>query len=134
MTGLNNQISANDANLGVVHTIRVLAEYTLGNGGTAVIGKVPANAIIVDAGIVVDTAFNAATTNTADIGTAGTPTGLGSALAAGTIGRILADEMATATILRPSEDQEMQVRINMTGAAATAGALYAYVNYVIGND
>ena len=134
MTGLNNTKQANDANLGVVHAIRALAEYTVGNGNSVSIGKVPANAVIVDAGIVVDTAFNAATTNTADIGTAGAPTSLGSALAAGTIGRILADEMATSTNLTPSEDQEMFVRINMTGAAATAGALYAYVSYVIGND
>ena len=134
MTGLNNTSQANDAQLGVIHAIRVKADYTVGDGNSVSIGKVPANAAIIDAGIVVTQAFNAGTTNTADIGTSGAVTGLASAIATSVVGRILADEMTTSAVLHPSADQEMFVKLNMTGTAPTTGILYAYVVYALGND
>lgn len=59
--------------------------------GTLTIGVIPAGAIVINAGVVVTTAFNAGTTNTLDIGTSADTDGFATLLALGTIGRIVAD-------------------------------------------
>ena len=99
------------------------------------LGFVPLGAIVVDAGVVVSTAFNSGTSDTLDIGTAADTDGFATLLTLVTIGRIVADEMATSNDLGPyTADTEIQAVYTPTGAAATTGAAEAYVRYLLDND
>ena len=99
--------------------------------GTITIGTIPAGAVIINAGVVVTTAFNAGTTNTLDIGTSGDTDGFATALALGTIGRIVADEMATSNDLYSTSEVTLQCVVTLSGTAATAGEGFVYVEYII---
>ena len=104
------------------------------NGSTLDVGVVPIGAVVVEAMVVVSTAFNGNATNTCDIGTAADTDGFATILALGTIGRILADEMATSNDLGPyTADTTIQCVVTST-AAATAGAGEVIVVYVLDND
>ncbi len=98
--------------------------------GTITIGTIPAGAVIINAGVVVTTAFNAGTTNTLDIGTSGDTDGFATALALGTIGRIVADEMATSNDLYSTSEVTLQCVVTLSGTAATAGEGFVYVEYI----
>src|SRR5687768_7986028 len=74
--------------------LRKKVSYLDGASGVVEIGTLPAGAIALRAGVVVTTAFNAATTNVLDIGTTADPDGFATDLAMGTVGVIAADEMA----------------------------------------
>lgn len=106
-----------------------------GNSGTAVtVGKLPAGAVVLSAGVVVTTAFNAGTSNVIDIGTTGDPNGFASAIALGTVGRIEADDMATSDDLYSASESEISATVNLSGTAATTGAGIVYVEYLPDND
>jgi hypothetical protein len=98
--------------------------------GTLTIGVIPAGAVVINAGVVVTTAFNAGTTNTLDIGTSGDTDGFATALALGTIGRIVADEMATSNDLYSTSEVTLQCVVTLSGTAATAGEGFVYVEYM----
>ena len=134
MALLNTTEQANDVSLSVVHTLRVKVSYTVGSGGVVSIGKVPAMAIVMDAGVVVEEAFNAGTANAMFLGRAGDPDSLATVLDVSLKGRLLANAMATSTTLHNAEDAEYIATLNMTGAAATQGVGYAYLIYAVGND
>lgn len=112
-----------------VHYFRRRIVYT--ETGTLTIGVIPAGAVVLNAGVVVTTAFNAGTTNTLDIGTSGDTDGFATALALGTIGRIVADEMATSNDLYSASEVTLQCVVTLSGTAATAGEGFVYVEYLI---
>ena len=94
------------------------------------IGVIPAGAIVINAGVIVTTAFNAATTNVLDIGTSGDDDGFATDLALGTIGRIAADELATSNDLYSTSEVTLTATYAQTGTAATAGEGFVYVEFI----
>lgn len=94
------------------------------------LGVIPAGAIVINAGVVVTTAFNAGTTNVLDIGTSGDDDGFATDLALGTIGRIAADELATSNDLYSTSDVTLTATYAQTGTAATAGEGFVFVEYI----
>lgn len=117
-----------------VHYLR--KSFTFADDGlTLTLGKVPAGAIVINAGVVVSTAFNAGSTNVLDIGTEADPDGFATDLALGTIGRVPADELATSNDIGPyAADTTLVAVVDLTGTAATAGAGEIYVEYIPDND
>lgn len=107
-------------------------KIVFGDSGTAVtVGVVPAGAIIIDAGVIVSTVFNAGTTNTLDIGTSADADGLASAIALGTKGRIVADDLATSDDLGPfTADTTITATPATSGTAATTGEGEVYVTFL----
>jgi hypothetical protein len=109
---------------------------TFSNLGTTVdVGVVPAGAIIIDAGVIVTTAFNSGTTDVLDIGTSADTDGFATDLDLRTAGRIVADEMATSNDLGPfATDTTIKAELAATGTAASAGAGEIYVAFIPDND
>jgi hypothetical protein len=118
----------------VVHTLRKGFTYA-DDGSTITMGVLPIGAIVIRAGVVVSTAFNAGTTNVLDIGTSGDTDGFATDLALGTVGVIVADEMATTNDAGPyTSDTTIQMVVDLTGTAATAGTGTAWVEFIVDND
>lgn len=100
------------------------------NGSAVEVGKLPPGAIVVNAGVIVSTAFNAGTGNVLDIGTSGDGDGFGTDLALGTIGNIVWDELATSNDLYATTEVTVTATPALTGTAATAGVGHVYVEYM----
>lgn len=117
-----------------VHYMR--KDFTFADDGSTLNfpNKVPAGSIIVGAGIVVSTAFNAGSGNVADLGTEADPDGLATDLALGTVGNIVWDELATSNDLYVTADTQYVVVVDLTGTAATTGVGHAYIQYIPDND
>lgn len=111
------------------HFLRKTVTY-LNNGSAVEVGVIPANAVVINAGVVVTTAFNAGSTNVLDIGTSGDDDGFATDLALGTIGRIAADELATSNDLYSTSDVTITATVALSGTAATAGEGIVYVEYL----
>lgn len=125
---------SNPSTARVFHTQQVhyfRRRITFSETGTLTIGSIPAGAVVINAGVVVTTAFNAGTTNTLDIGTSADTDGFATALALGTIGRIVADEMATSNDLYSTSEVTLQCVVTLGGTAATAGEGFVYVEYIV---
>ena len=125
---------SNPSTARVFHTQQVhyfRRRITFSETGTLTIGSIPAGAVVINAGVVVTTAFNAGTTNTLDIGTSADTDGFATALALGTIGRIVADEMATSNDLYSTSEVTLQCVVTLSGTAATAGEGFVYVEYIV---
>lgn len=103
---------------------------TFANAGTTVtLGTLPPGAVVVDAGVVVTTAFNGSSP-TLDIGTSGDTDGFATLLSLGTIGRIVADEMATSNDLYATTATTISCTLSaMSGASAGVG--FVYVEYLM---
>ena len=107
-------------------------EITYADNGTAkTLGYLPPGAVVLEAGCVVTTAFNAGTTNTLNMGTDADDDGFASLIALGTIGRIAADDMATSNDLYSTSERTITATVVLTGTAASAGAGIAYCTYII---
>jgi hypothetical protein len=116
---------------GTKSTQYVSRRINFNDSGVRVVGVIPAGAIVINAGIVVTTAFNAATTNVIDLGTGGDGDGFATDLAGGTIGRIPADELATSDdLLNAASDVTITAEYAQTGTAATAGSCIVFVEYI----
>lgn len=115
---------------GLVHYI--VTELTFADSTQKEIGTVPAGATILKpiSGVSVNVAFNAATTNTIDIGTADNDDLYGSALAAGSIAFVPLDEAVSQKV---AADTTLYALYEQTGTAATAGSATAVIAYVLGN-
>jgi hypothetical protein len=100
------------------------------NGVTLTMGVLPAGAIVVAAGVIVSTAFNAGSTNVLDIGTSGDGDGFATDLALGTIGNIVWDELATSNDLYSASEVTITCAVALSGTAATAGVGHVYVSYI----
>lgn len=108
-------------------------EISYADGATAVItvGIIPAGAVVLRGGVVVTTAFNAASGNVLDIGTVADDDGFATDLALGTIGVINADEMATSNDAYVTTDTTIIATLALTGTAATAGAGFVWIEYIL---
>lgn len=100
--------------------------------GAITIGKLPAGAAIVDAGIIITTPFAGGTPQTLTLGTAGAATGLSTALTLTAAGKQAANALGTSTILYQAADTDIVATLS-AGATPSAGAGYAYVVYIIAN-
>ena len=111
----------------------LMADFVFASAAvTITLGTVPAGATVIDAGVVVSTAFNSGTSDKLDIGTDGDTNGMATLLELQTIGRIVADEMATSNDLGPyAADDIIQAVYTPVGTAATAGAGRVYVEYLV---
>ena len=78
-----------------IHYLRKKILYTDGVAAVIQVGTIPTGAIVLRGGVVIKTAFNAGSTNVLDIGTSADDDGFATDLAMGTVGVIVADEMAT---------------------------------------
>lgn len=96
---------------------------------TVEVGTIPANALVLRVGVRIDTAFNAGTTNTLDVGYVGAATAYFGAQAAGS------QAVAVATITFANQNPSavaptpIFVRYNTAGTAASAGAATVWVEY-----
>jgi hypothetical protein len=111
------------------HFLRKDISYT-DDGVTVTVGYLPPGAIVVSAGVVVSTAFNAGTGNVLDIGTSGDGDGFATDLALGTIGNIVWDELATSNDLYATTEVQVTADVALTGTAATAGTGHVYVEFI----
>lgn len=96
------------------------------------IGTLPAGAAILDAGVVVTTAFAGGTPQTLDIGVGADTDGLASAIVLTTAGNIKADAMQASDDLYLSADTAVNATLS-AGATTSAGAGYVWVSYIIAN-
>src|SRR3954462_13266787 len=93
--------SARNDGTQTIHYLRKSIAYTDGVAAVVTVGLVPINAVVLRGGVVITTAFNAGSTNVLDIGTLADDDGFATDLAMGTIGVIVADEMATSNDMGP---------------------------------
>ena len=118
-----------------VHYLRkALAYNTAATGVEVTVGTLPAGALVIGAGAYIVTVFNAASTNVIDIGTSGDPDGFATDLAAGTVGNIVWDELATSNDLYATTEVTVTANYAQTGTAATTGSAIIYVTYLANND
>ena len=103
------------------------------NGTETEIATLPANSQIFQITLDITTAFNAATTNTIDFGDGTTADQYADALAAGTLGRVLAtsDISQVGNLIDiGTSDITVTATYTQTGSAATAGAATVTVLYL----
>ena len=103
------------------------------NGTETEIATLPANSQIFQITLDITTAFNAATTNTIDFGDGSTADQYADALAAGTLGRVLAtsDISQVGNLVDiGTSDITVTATYNQTGTVASAGAATATVLYL----
>jgi hypothetical protein len=103
------------------------------NGTETEIATLPANSQIFQITLDITTAFNAATTNTIDFGDGTTADQYADALAAGTLGRVLAtsDISQVGNLVDiGTSDITVTATYNQTGTVASAGAATATVLYL----
>lgn len=113
----------------VVHYVSCPIVYTT---LSYTIGKLPAGAAIVDAGVFVTTPFAGGTPQTLDMGANGDADGLATALVITSAGLKAADELATSDDLYFAADADVTATLS-AGATPSAGAGYVYVGYIIVN-
>jgi len=100
-------------------------------GNTLKLVTLPAGALVLRGGVAVIEAFNAGTNNRANLGVAADADDFATLLALGTIGVIVADEMATATDFYSESERDVSVVVDVTGTAATTGKAIAWVEYLV---
>ena len=124
--------AARQTHLQVPHSIR--KTITFETAADTEIGTLPAGAVIDPAlsSVLIKTAFNAATTNTIDVGTAADDNLYATALAAGSVARVPFDEFTASNVL--SADTTLTVTYDQSGTAATAGEAEVVVVYHVDND
>jgi hypothetical protein len=112
-----------------VHYIRKRVNWNDSSIGTGVVfGTLPAGAMIVNQNVRCNTAFNAATTNALNVGTAAGGTQLFTdAATAGARSPTIAN-------LSFASDTDLFVQYAQTGTAATAGQADIVISYVPNND
>lgn len=100
------------------------------NGVVLTLGVIPAGAIIHRgiSGVIVNTVFNAGTTNVLDIGTAATGDFFATDLALGTRAFVAIDELVD---VRITTDTTLTATVQLSGTAATTGAATIIIAYII---
>lgn len=114
----------------MVHYLRKDFTYA-DDGKTLTVGVIPANSIVLKplSGVAVTTVFNAGSTNVADMGPS-TDSGTdlwATDLALGTLAFVPLDEAVTNLV---TVDTTVQIAVDLTGTAATAGAGIAIIAYI----
>lgn len=101
------------------------------SGASAKLIELPQNATVVDFKLVVDTAFNSATSDAVDIGDASDPDRYAAAANLQVAGLVAnpgtADDLSEST----SADVAINALLTSVGAAATAGSFRALITYVV---
>lgn len=131
-TSLNTGVSARDPNEQQVITLRKRITFA-DVAGTVTVGKIPAGASVTGGGIHIITAFNATTTNVANVGYIGATTNASAyatALTTAAVGFIVLDELATTTNIQGTVEHTVTVAPTETGAASTAGVADVIIQYV----
>jgi hypothetical protein len=116
----------------LVHYLRKTLLFS--DSGAKTVGVIPAGALILKpaSGAHVVTAFNAATTNTLDIGTDADGDLFATALAAGSANFVACDEAIGG--FRVNADTTVTATYNQSGTAASAGEAEIIVAYIPDND
>jgi len=107
------------------------------NGTTTTVATIPENSQILDIYVNVDTAFNAGTTNTFDIGDGSTSDQFADALAVGTQAQVRAtSDVSQIVNLKDvgSSGTNVVVTYNQTGTAASDGSAVVTVVYLQNNN
>lgn len=120
--------------LQAVHYLRKTIRYSDGASAVVTIGTLPAGAVVVAGAITVTTVFNSGTNNNVDIGTAGAPDGLATAVAMTSAGRKVFDELATSDDLVMAAETDIIATLGLTGTAASAGVAIVEVQFIVNND
>ena len=116
----------------VSNTMRGSITFASGGLVTAVfipLGVIPKGAWIIAAHLSIDTAFNAGTTNTVDLGTQGTPTQFIAAQAGATPGNFAAAASTLGKAAAAAADTIVGLRYNFTGAVPSTGAAEFMIEY-----
>lgn len=127
----NTSIPARDFGYQVTQVLSKPIAFSDGATAVVTVGRLPAKALVINAGVVVTTAFNAGTGNVLDIGTTADPDGFATDIALGTIGRIAGDEFATSDDLYSTGETDITATLALTGTAATAGAGIVFVEFIV---
>lgn len=119
-----------------VLALRKRINYTVENVET-IIGRLPANSVIVGGGVHIITAFNDSGTDTLDIGFKGgsatdDPNGLATLLDLSAVGFIALDELAATTNIVSSSDVNITYTYNGQNNNASAGDAIIVILYVPG--
>lgn len=112
------------------HYLRIPIAFSDGATAVKTVGIIPAGSFVIRGGVCVTTAFNAGSGNVLDIGTSADDDGFATDLALGTIGVIVADEMATTNDAYVTADTTIIATLALTGTAATAGAGFVWIEYL----
>ena len=126
-------VGTNVANTGFVLMAQSANVVFEANGTTTDIATLPANSQIFQITVDVTTAFDAASTNTLDLGDGSTADQYADALALGTLGRVLAtsDISQVGNLIDiGTSDVTVTATYNQTGTVATAGACTVTVLYL----
>lgn len=118
----------------MVHYLRKTIGYAMDGTAYVKVGVLPAGALIVRplSGVQVGTAFNAAGSNTLNIGTPGNTDYFASLLALGSAAFVALDEAAG---LPPvAAETTVVAEVVLTGTAASAGAGEVVIAYIPDND
>ena len=116
----------------VANTMRGSITFASGGLVTSVfvpLGVIPKGAWIINAHLSIDTAFNAGTTNTIDLGTQGAPTQFVAAQAGATPGNFAAAASTLGKAAAAAADTVVGLRYNFTGTAPSAGAAEFMIEY-----
>lgn len=114
----------------VPHVLRKSVAYNTTDIATGVsMGKIPNGALITAVKVLIETVFNAATTNVLTVGKLGT---LNAYLQAGDVDETAAAfTVVTARAAKLSAETEILVTYTQSGTAATTGAATVIVEYVL---
>ena len=126
-------VGTNVANTGFVLMAQSANVVFEANGTTTDIATLPANSQIFQITVDITTAFDAASTNTLDLGDGSTADQYADALALGTLGRVLAtsDISQVGNLIDiGTSDVTVTATYNQTGTVATAGACTVTVLYL----
>lgn len=97
------------------------------------IGLIPAGALVIDAGIIVTTAFAGGTPQTLDMGVTADPDDYATALVITAVGKKVGDELATTSNDLYFAADGYATGTLSAGATVSAGAGYLYVAYIMAN-
>lgn len=125
--------NARDVMIPVQQVIAFVLNYnTTGAASGVQIGTIPANAVIQNWRVNVETAFNAGTTNPITIGTGATGEQVAAAasITSGTAGVYTGSPAAAAGWKQQTADQALYASYIPTGTAASAGKAIITVSYV----
>ena len=137
---MTSKFAGQQYELNVVHVLRKSIAIC-DDDNVVSLGWIPEGANVIRGGVVVQTAFDSATTDVLDIGfrnAAGgettDPNAYATVLDLTAVGVINTDEMASATPIDLTLGAEITASYTATGSAATVGNAVAWIEYIVDND
>lgn len=114
------------------HPVTISKAIAYTDTAKVVIGTVPKGAAVIDAGIIITTAFAGGTPQTLDMGMGSDTDGLATALVLTAAGVMKADVLNASDDIYAASDTEANATLS-AGATTSAGAGYVFVTYVMVN-